>query len=338
MSIKPKRAFITGVYGQDGSYLAEHLLDVGYEVLGLVHESDATSPQASLLSGRDGFTVHVGDLCILESYRDALASFMPDEIYNIAAVSDLKTAKEKPEHTLRVNFVAFTDLVAYATTINSEVRIFQALSSRILTPDTYGVITESSPLAEPKNAYDEAKRNAYENVVLPYREKGFFIASGFLCNHESPRRGERFVTGKIAGVVARMSNGSDEVLDVGNIEAKRDWSFAGDIVRAMYATLQTKEPHDYVIGSGELHTVKEFIEFAFQAAGKKISWNGDGLDTKGFDELGVLRVLINPQFYQPDDNPVVSSTQFLEHTTPWKRELSFNELVSMMVRAEIEKL
>lgn len=338
MSIKSRRAFITGVYGQDGSYLAEYLLEQGYEVLGLIQKKDLESPHASLFHGRSGFSVCIGDLTLLESYEGILSKFAPDEIYNIAAVSDLKTAKENPELTFRVNFTAFFDLIAYATQMNPLVRIFQALSSRILIPDIQGIITENSILAEPKNAYDEAKRKAYEEVVLPYRKKGFFVTSGFLCNHESPRRGDRFVTGKIAGVVARISNGSDDVLEIGNIEAKRDWSFAGDIVRAMHATLQTVEPHDYVIGSGELHTVKEFIELAFQAIEKKIIWEGEGVNTKGFDEMNVVRVAINPEFYQSDDNPVVSRTEFLEKITMWKRHVSFNELVSMMVHAELKKL
>lgn len=337
MSIKSKRAFITGVYGQDGSYLAEYLISIGYVVSGLVCE-DSVVPQDFEVIDSGRFTTCIGDFGNLNSYVDELASFVPDEIYNLAAISDLKTAREKPELTRQINFIGFRDLVEYATSMNPQVRIFQALSSRILIPDIQGIITENSILADPKNAYDEAKRKAYEEVVLPYRKKGFFVTSGFLCNHESPRREDRFVTGKIAGVVARISNGSNEVLEIGNIEAKRDWSFAGDIVRAMHATLQTVESHDYVIGSGELHTVKEFIELAFQAIEKKIIWEGEGVNTKGLDELNVVRVAINPEFYQSDDNPVVSRTEFLEKITMWKRDVSFNELVSMMVQAEFKKL
>lgn len=340
MNRKTKRACITGAFGQDGSYLSEHLLRQGYEVLGLVHGDDVHTQGAifQLLTTHPHFTLCVGNLSDLNSFASKLDAFAPDEMYNIAAISDLKTAREHPERTMEVNFHAVRNLVEHSTRTNSEVRIFQALSSRILAPDMEGVIREDSVLMEPQNAYDKAKRASYEEVVLPYRNKGFFIASGFLCNHESPRRGERFVTGKIALSVARMYKGLDEKIEIGNIEAKRDWSFAGDVVRAMHATLQTQEPHDYVIGSGELHTVKEYIDQAFLVVGKQITWNGYGVDARGYDESGVLRVEVNPAFYQADDNFVVSDTSFLENTTPWKREVSFSQLVEMMVRAELTRI
>lgn len=332
--MKCKRAFITGAYGQDGSYLAEYLLGLEYEVLGLVHEADIQNPNGDFLKDKENFSVCIGDICDLESFVSVLTTFAPDEVYNLAAISDLKTARENQEMTKAVNFHAFQSMVAHVTARNSRIRIFQALSSRILQADKQGVITESSLLAEPKNAYDEAKRDSHEKVVLEFRKRGYFVASGFLCNHESPRRGDRFVTGKIAKCVTNIGKGLEEKLEIGNIEAKRDWSFALDVVRAMHATLQAAEPYDYVIGAGELHSVKEFIEIAFQVVGKRIAWNGEGVDTCGYDDAGVLRVIINPEFYQPDDNPVMSDTRFLEEKTSWKRQTSFHELVEMMVRAE----
>jgi len=338
MNTKGKRAFITGIYGQDGSYLAEYLIDSGYEVLGLINHSDTKSPNAQYLENRERLSICVGDLCNIESFSSIVDSFSPHEVYNLAAVSDLKTAEERPEYTREVNFHAFKKLVEHLTEKNGAVRIFQALSSRILTPDDRGVIHERSSLLEAKNAYDEAKRDSYEKVVMEYRRKGFFIVSGFLCNHESPRRGDRFVTGKIASCVARIDRGSDEKLEIGNIDSKRDWSFAGDLVRAMYATLSVTEAHDYVIGSSELHTVKEFIDIAFLTMSKKISWQGEGVTAKGFDESGILRVVVNPDFYQTDDNPVVSDTSFLKKMTCWEPRVSFQELISMMVQAEVSRL
>jgi GDPmannose 4,6-dehydratase len=338
MNTDSTHAFITGVYGQDGSYLAEYLLGLGYTVLGLVHKSDVSHPNSNLLKGKENFSVCVGDICDIQSYASALSAFHPEEVYNIAAVSDLKTAVEKPEYTCSVNFIAFESLVRHTISFNPAVRIFQALSSRILLPDENGVITEDSILSEPKNAYDEAKRDSYEKVVLKYRREGFYIASGFLCNHESPRREGRFVTGKIAAGVARISKGVEEKISVGNINAKRDWSFAGDVVRAMHATLQSDIPRDYVIGSAELHTVKEFIEIAFEEVGVQIRWTGEGVETKGYDQYEILRIDIDSEIYQPDDNPVVSRTELLERLTDWKRGVTFPQLVSMMVKSKLREI
>lgn len=340
MNTKCKRACITGAFGQDGSYLSEHLLREGYEVLGLVHGDDVDAQSAifQLLTTHPHFTLCVGNLSDLNSFASKLDGFAPDEIYNLAAVSDLKTAREKPELTMEVNFHAVRNLVEHCTRINPEVRIFQALSSRILTPDTEGVIREESVLMEPQNAYDKAKRASYEEVVLPYRNKGFFIASGFLCNHESPRRGERFVTGKIAQSVARIAMGQEEVLYVGNVGAKRDWSYAGDFAVGMHAILSLEFADDFVIGSGELHTVQDFIETAFTVIDTQLTWEGSGVNTKAYDAKGNLRVVVDERFYQPDDNPVVSDTTKMREVTGWSPKVSFEELVTWMVEAELEKL
>jgi GDPmannose 4,6-dehydratase len=339
MNKKTKRACITGAFGQDGSYLSEHLLEEGYQVMGLVHGDDV-SINASIsekLTTHPNFTLCVGNFSDLHSFGPQLDAFGPDEIYNLAAISDLKTAREYPELTMDINFYAVRNLVEHSTSIFPNVRIFQALSSRILTPDTEGVISEKSPLMEPQNAYDEAKRASYEEVVLPYRNKGFFVASGFLCNHESPRRGDRFVTGKIAQSVARIAEGREDILHVGNVFAKRDWSYAGDFARAMHTVLNLESSDDFVIGSGQLHTVQNFIDLAFGVTDTKLTWEGSGVDTKAHDREGALRVAIDERFYQSDDNPVVSDTSKIREVTGWLPQVSFEELVTLMVQAELEK-
>jgi GDPmannose 4,6-dehydratase len=312
-------------------------LTKGYEVLGLSHSPEDLATVHAFVDNPH-FTQLAGDLTDFSTFQSSLDAFAPDEVYNIAAVSDLKTAIEKPEYTQKVNYRAFEDIVAHTTLKNSEVRIFQALSSRILIPDSAGVITESSHLSEPKNPYDVAKRDSYEKVVLPYRKKGFFVASGFLCNHESPRRGSRFVTGKIAASIARMYRSADEKLIIGNLDARRDWSFAGDVVSGMSHIMQAPQPSDYVVGSGELHTVQEFIDVGASIIDLKLEWIDEGISKKAYDESGILRVEVNPEYYQPDDNPVVSKTHKLETETGWKRTTSFSELVRMMVEAELKKL
>jgi GDPmannose 4,6-dehydratase len=338
MSTKSKKVFITGVYGQDGSYLAEYLLEVGYDVLGLVSESDEMHPNAQLFLGRKNFSTVTADLRDTKAIMEALTRYEPDEIYNIAAVSDLKTAQEQPEYTYEVNFVAVENLVREAFAHFPRVRIFHALSSRILVADEDGIISETSTLADPKNKYDEAKRDTYEQVVLSYRAQGFFIASGFLCNHESPRRGSRFVTGKIARTVAHISQGLAETLLVGNVDAKRDWSHSKDIVRAMHAVLGAEVPQDYVIGSGELHSVRDFIDTAFASISMSLMWEGSGMEIHAKDQNGVIRVQIDPVFYSADDNPVVGNIEKIKKETGWKPEVSFGELVSEMVSAEMHQL
>ncbi len=330
-----KQAFITGAYGQDGSYLAEYLLSGGYEVVGLVHKNDTKTPVAELLRKQKHFTEHIADLADVNTYADFLNDFAPDELYSIAAISDLKTALRDPEKTMSVNYEAVRDIVEIASSANTNVRIFQALSSRLLTPDEGGVIRETSVVSNSENPYDIAKRKSLEDVIIPKRKEGIFICGGYLCNHESPRRDERFVTGKIVKMVTDIKKGHTEKLAAGNVNAKRDWSFAGDTVRAMHATLQAETPDDYVIGSGELRSVRDFIDIAFSVIEMPLSWEGDGFDTKAFDEEGILRFEVSPEFYQEDDNPVVADITKITDKTDWKPEVSFEALVKMMVQKSI---
>lgn len=336
MSTASRRAFITGVYGQDGSYLAEYLLSLGYIVKGLIHANDVVP--IGFHQNHENFSVSEGDFADIHSYESVLESFAPDEIYNLAAISDLKTARENPERTKQVNLIGFGNLVVSAVALNPRVRIFHALSSRMLVPDKCGVITETSELAIPQNAYDETKRTAYEQIILPYRENGFFVTSGFLCNHESPRRDARFVTGKIAVSVVKIAKGEEDVLYVGNVASRRDWSFAGDFVCGMHAVMQVDVPRDYVFASGVLHTVQDFIDTAFRTVGISIRWDGEGQSICGYDASGCLRVEVSPDHYQKDDNSVLGDSTLLKKTTGWGPVVSFEELVSMMVRSELERL
>lgn len=334
MSTSSKRAFVTGAFGQDGSYLSEHLLREGYEVLGLVRAGDTNTLDNDSLAGQPKFTVVSGDLTKLATYADAVTTFQPDEIYNLAAVSDLNTAAKNPELTMAVNFTAVKELADFVFSFKPNSKFFQALSSRILSPGPDGRIDERSALAKGTNPYDEAKLASYKEAVLKKRNEGFFIASGFLCNHESPRRGERFVTGRIAKEAVAVVRGAQEKILVGNVEARRDWSFAGDFAVAMNLILQAKEPGDFVIGSGVTHTVREFIDLAFGVLGQKLTWSGEGLEAKATNENGAIVVETSPQFYRTDDNPVFGDPSKLSRETGWAPEVSFGELVTMMVRHE----
>ncbi len=338
MNTSGKRAFITGLYGQDGSYLAEHLLSKGYEVLGLITESDTQHSNAQLFRGVQGVSTHIGTLENLSTYRDVLAEYAPDEVYNLAALSDLTTAGENPERTMQINAWALRDVAEIVYAVGPDAHIFQALSSRMLTAHADGSIDEKSPFANGEHPYDVSKKISYDKVVLPYRAKGFYIASGFLCNHESPRRGNRFVTGKIVEQVVLIAKGKAETLSMGNVDAKRDWSYAGDFVRAMHAILALPEPSDFVIGSGAVKSVRDFVTEAFKAIDMELVWEGEGVDTKACDTSGNIRVMVDPAFYKADDNPVVSNTTKLEQATEWQRTVTFEELVQMMVEEELKKL
>ena len=336
MNTKSRRALITGIYGQDGSYLAEYLLEQGYLIYGIAQAEINDTTWNRALHDHERVTIKVFDIRDAESMRSVIEVFAPDEIYNLAAVSDLKTAQERPEYTYDVNFIAFEGLVAAASQLNPNVRIFQALSSRILIPNELGVISEISSPGEPKNAYDRAKRDSYEQVVRVYRDKGFFVTSGFLCNHESPRRGERFVTGKIARGVAQIKQGILDHIEVGNVNALRDWSHAKDVVRAMHCIVSSSIPSDFVIGSGKLRSVRDFIDTAFHTINMPLVWSDDDIGVQAHDTDGVLRVCLNSAIFQKDDNPVVADTTKLTTKTLWQPQINFEELVSEMVRSEIE--
>ncbi len=337
MSTKAKRAFITGVFGQDGSYLAEHLLHEGYEVLGLESGMGEDKPYIRALREHPQFSIVVGDLIQQATYESSLFAFMPDEIYNFAAVSDLGAAVKDPERTRALNYEAFDTLARTVFARIPSVRIFQALSSRILVPDEQGCISETSSRTDSENPYDIAKRMSYEQTVLPLRTEGCFIASGFLCNHESPRRGTRFVTGKIADTLARIQQGSDEVLEVGNLESKRDWSFAGDFVRGMHAALMRDVSDDYVFGSGELHTVREFIALSCRALNLALDWSGEGKEEVGLiNERELIR--INEAFYRPHDVSPVSCSTRLTDATGYTPAYRFDDLVTLMATEAEERV
>lgn len=330
-----KRAFITGICGQDGSYLAEYLLREGYEVMGLHREEDAHALAQIKFENEEKLYLCRGDITDVSSYEKSLKEFAPDELYNLAAVSDLHTAQAHPDHTLDVNVFAFKKLISALYENHPETHVFHALSSRILVPDNSGVISESSVLSKSSHPYDVSKMQSLTDIIIPYRKNNFFISGGYLCNHESPRRGTKFVSGKIAKTVANIHLGREEMLQVGNLDAKRDWSFAGDVVVAMQKILQLESPGDFVIGSGKLHSVKDFVTEAFLVVGKTIAWEGEGISMRGYDESGALRVMVMPELYREDDNPVVADVSYLKMKTGWDQKVSFTDLVNMMVRSNL---
>ena len=338
-------ALITGITGQDGSYLAEFLLSIGYEVHGLIRRHSISNTQridhllASDAYGKT-FFVHYADTTDSSNLMRLVAEIKPTEVYNLAAQSHVGISFDVPEYTAEATGNSTLKLLEAIRVNGGNCRFYQASTSEL-----FGGIPETAPQSEttpfyPKSPYGVAKLYSYW-ITVNYRESyNMFACNGILFNHESPRRGENFVTRKITLAVANIMAGKQEKLSLGNMNAKRDWGFAGDYVKGMYLMLQQDKPGDYVLATNETHTVREFVNAAFDAVGITIRWEGEGAEEKGYDaKTGRLLVDVNPEFYRP------AEVEFLwgdctkaEKELGWKREISFEGLVKMMMDSDMKEI
>ena len=338
-------ALITGITGQDGSYLAEFLLSIGYEVHGLIRRHSISNTQRIdhlLDSDAYGktFFVHYADTTDSSNLMRLVAQIKPTEVYNLAAQSHVGISFDVPEYTAEATGNSTLKLLEAIRVNGGNCRFYQASTSEL-----FGGIPETAPQSEttpfyPKSPYGVAKLYSYW-ITVNYRESyNMFACNGILFNHESPRRGENFVTRKITLAVANIMAGKQEKLSLGNMNAKRDWGFAGDYVKGMYLMLQQEKPGDYVLATNETHTVREFVNAAFDSVGVTIRWEGEGAEEKGYDaKTGKLLVDVNPEFYRP------AEVEFLwgdctkaEKELGWKREVSFEGLVKMMMDADMKEI
>jgi GDP-mannose 4,6-dehydratase len=339
-----KKALITGITGQDGAYLAELLLAKGYEVHGIKRYCSVTNTERinHLMRTANGektpFYLHHGDLTDSVSITRIVDEVRPDEIYNLAAQSQVQVSFTTPEYTANTNALGTLRLLE-AIRVNGLARtsrFYQASTSELFGNAAEVPQRETTPFY-PRSPYAVAKLYAYW-ITVNYREAyGFFACNGILFNHESPLRGETFVTRKISRGVARIKLGLQKELLLGNLDAKRDWGFAGDYVRAMWLILQQPTPDDYVIGTGDCHTVREFVELAFASVDIGIVWRGEGLETVGVDTAsGAVIVRIDPQFFRPTEvNILQADPAKALRMLGWAPTLSFAELVKMMVREDL---
>nr|WP_239446619.1 GDP-mannose 4,6-dehydratase [Mailhella massiliensis] len=335
-----KKALITGVTGQDGSYLAEFLLEKGYEVHGMIRRS-ATEKRERIahLEGRERFFLHYGDMSDSLSLVRITGMVKPDEIYNLAAQSHVQVSFEVPEYTADVAGTGVLRVLEAVRLCGLEktCRIYQASTSEL-----YGKV-EECPQNErtpfhPYSPYAVAKQYGFW-ITKEYREAyGMYACSGILFNHESERRGETFVTRKITLAAARIAQGRQEKLYLGNLSALRDWGYAGDYVECMWLILQQEEPEDFVIATGEQHSVREFCTLAFREAGMELEFHGEGAQEKGVDmATGRVLVEVSPAFYRPTDvvnlwgDPARARTKLGWNPT----KTSFEELVRRMVRHDM---
>lgn len=343
MSKNLKKALITGITGQDGSYLAELLLNKGYEVHGIIRRASTfnTSRIDHLykdphINGVRLF-LHYGDLSDSSNLNRMLEKIRPDEIYHLGAQSHVRVSFDMPEYTADVTGLGTLRLLDAIRETGIKTRFYQASSSEMFGKAVELPLKETTPFY-PRSPYGVAKVFAYW-TVKNYREShGLFAVNGILFNHESPRRGETFVTRKITRGLARIKLGIDKKLYLGNLDAKRDWGYAGDYVEAMWRMLQAKTPDDYVIATNETHTVREFVEEAAKHLGMEIAWKGKGIKEKGIDKkTGATIIEIDPIYFRPAEVDVLlGDASKARRKLGWKPKVKFKELAKMMVESDFE--
>ena len=329
-------ALITGITGQDGSYLAELLLEKGYEVHGIVRRSSLINTHR-IDHIYDSIHLHYGDLTDSTNIVRVIQKVQPNEIYNLGAQSHVKVSFEMPEYTADVDGVGTLRSLEAVRLLGMEdrVRIYQASTSEL-----YGLVQEvpqkeTTPFY-PRSPYGVAKLYAYW-IVKNYRESyGIHASSGILFNHESPRRGETFVTRKITRGLSRIVSGEEGVLSLGNLDAKRDWGHAKDYVEAMWLMLQQDEPDDYVIATGIQYSVREFVELSASHYGMNIVWQGEGIDEVGIDQnTGNVVIRVNPKYFRPAEvETLLGDATKAKEKLGWEPKISFKELVEDMCSNE----
>ncbi len=336
---------ITGITGQDGSYLAEFLLEKGYEVHGIIRRSSSFNTRRidHLYKDRHESGVklflHYGDLTDSSNLNRLIEKVNPDEIYNLGAQSHVQVSFEVPEYTAEVDGIGTLRLLDAIRESGCKARFYQASTSEL-----YGKVqevpqSEATPFY-PRSPYGVAKQYAFW-IVKNYREAyGLHASNGILFNHESPRRGETFVTRKITMAAARIHRGLQDCLYMGNIDAYRDWGYAPDYVKMMWMMLQQEKPDDYVVATGEMHTVREFIEKSFSRLGHQIKWEGEAEKEIGIDRTsGETIIRIDPRYYRPAEvDQLLGDPSKAERQLGWKAEVKFDRLVEIMTDGDLRLL
>ncbi|HEX9983048.1 MAG TPA: GDP-mannose 4,6-dehydratase [Thermoanaerobaculia bacterium] len=335
------RALISGITGQDGSYLAELLLEKGYEVHGVIRRSSSFNTGRIDALYQDPqeenrrLILHYGDLNDASSLNRILRVVRPDEIYNLGAQSHVKVSFDLPEYTGEVTGLGAMRLLEAIRELELRPKIYQASSSEMFGKVTETPQRETTPFY-PRSPYGAAKVYAYW-MTVNYREAyGLYAVNGILFNHESPRRGETFVSRKVTRAVGRIRHGLQDAVFLGNLDAKRDWGYAKDYVEAMWLMLQQPEPDDYVIATGTTRTVRELCDVAFARAGMPLEWRGSGFDEAGYDANGVARVKIDPRYLRPTEvDLLLGDATKAREQLGWTPRTSFEDLVCLMVDADL---
>ncbi|MBL7094319.1 GDP-mannose 4,6-dehydratase [candidate division KSB1 bacterium] len=340
-----KKALITGITGQDGSYLAELLLEKGYEVHGMIRRSSSFNTgridhlfNDPMVHEKSFFLYH-GDMTDSSNLNRLLEKIKPDEIYNLAAQSHVKVSFEVPEYTAEVDAIGTLRFLDAIKESQIPTKFYQASTSEL-----YGKAQEipqtEKTIFYPRSPYGVAKLYGYW-IIVNYREAyDLFACNGILFNHESPRRGETFVTRKITRAAAKIKLGLQEKLYLGNLNAKRDWGYAPEYAEGMWRILQQEKPDDYVLATGENHTVREFADVAFKELDMELEWTGESENEKGIEKrTGITRVKVDPFYYRPTEvEELVGDAAKAKEKLGWEPNVMFEELVKIMVQADFEKV
>lgn len=331
-----KKALITGITGQDGSYLTELLLEKGYKVYGLIRRK-SKEDFGNVEHLKDKITFIYADMTDLASLVNAIKISDADEIYNLAAQSFVKSSWDSPVSTAEINALGVLNLLEAVRLVKPTARFYQASTSEMFGKVQEIPQKETTPFY-PRSPYGVAKLYGHW-ITINYRESyNLFACSGILFNHESERRGLEFVTRKITHAAAMIKEGKQEFVELGNLDAKRDWGHSKDYVKAMWLMLQQDQPDDYVVATGETRTVREFAKEAFKAIGIDVEFKGTGLDEVGVNKAnGKVVIKVNKDFYRPAEvELLIGNPKKAEEKLHWKREISFHELVERMAKNDLE--
>jgi GDPmannose 4,6-dehydratase len=340
-----KTALITGVTGQDGSYLAELLLDKGYEVHGTIRRSSTFNTQRIDDIFQDPhddelpFETHYGEMTDASNLSRLVESIEPDEIYNLAAQSNVAVSFKQPQYTANTNALGTLRLLDAIRESRVDTKFYHASTSELYGGQTGEPLNEDSPF-QPRSPYAVSKLFAHW-ITVNYRQSyGLHASNGICFNHESPRRGKRFVTRKISRAVAKITQGKQDILYLGNLDAKRDWGYAPEYVEGMWQIVNSEEPGDYVLATGETNTVRSFVENAFEVAGVNIEWKGEGVDEVGYDvKTGEILVKVDPKYFRPSEvDTLIGDPTKAEKKLGWSAETGFKELVEIMTKKDIKTL
>lgn len=340
-----KKALITGITGQDGSYLAELLLKKNYEVHGIIRRASSFNTARIDHIYEDPHNenvkmfLHYGDMTDSSNLNRILEKVKPDEIYNLAAQSHVQVSFEVPEYTAEVDGIGVLRFLDAIKETRIDTKFYQASTSEL-----YGKVQEIPQTEKtqfyPRSPYSVAKLYAYW-IIKNYREAyNIYACNGILFNHESPRRGETFVTRKITKAVSKIKVGLQEKLYLGNLDAKRDWGYAPEFVEGMWRMLQQDKPDDYVLATNETHTVREFVEAAFKHVGIEIDWKGKGIQEKGIDRHTCNTIIeVDPKYFRPTEVDIlIGDYSKAKKELGWEPKIKFDELVKLMVKADLEKV
>ncbi len=342
-----KKALITGITGQDGSYLAEFLLNKGYEVHGIKRRASSFNTERIDHLYQDPhkkerrFVLHYGDMTDATNLMRIVQKIWPDEIYNLAAMSHVRVSYEMPEYTADADGLGCLRLLEAVRTLGLEkkTKFYQASTSELFSGKPGEAPQNENTPFYPRSPYGVAKLYAYW-ITVNYREAyNIFACNGILFNHESPRRGETFVTRKITRAASRIELGLQDKLYLGNLNAKRDWGHSKDSVEAMWLMLQQPEPDDYVIATGKQHSVREFCQLAFKELGIDLEWQGEGLNEKGIDKkTGKVIVEVDPRYFRPAEvESLLGDSTKAREKLGWRPKTSFEELIKEMVQSDLEE-